>query len=1336
MVGRASSVNQGDFTMKFQALMYSTVTALVVLVFSGCGVTVPDLVGKHTDEARTLLADAGLQVGAISQAESEEIPKDHVISHAPEAGKKVSKGSAVDLLVSRGSESLLIVPNLVGLSAGDADEAIIAAGFAPGFISLDCNDTVPSGHVISQNLVAGTLMDATIPISLVISTGECERPDTATAIVPDIIGKTQAQAQQAVASVGLYPGDVVQQCSDEVEAGKVIRQHPAPGTVINMGSPRPVDFVVSTGPCSDPQPETALVPNITGKTPEQAEQTLIAVGLLAGEVVYMCDATVAVGTIISQNLTAGVSVALGRSVAFVVSTGPCEDPQPETALIPNITGKTREAAEQELAIVGLVPGEVSEECDDLVEEGMIVSQNPAAGISVDLGYPVAFVVSTGSCPPTAVVPSLKGKTAEEAQALLQDLELHVGATRKAYSKDTAVGLITTHYPASGESVLLNTPVDIVLSEGFPLIERRTIFRPVREVEEIEIEPGVFVEAAKGELMVSLKLDVTQEELENILNFLEDQSFEVVGYSAVSRVLQVHKAHEDMALTPPVLEELLDHPHVLSVSPNMAVTLANFEVVYELPADRPLIIGDNWEGHQAELEDGYQPLPEALFEKLEADLINWQPQDFEGDWWIRAINAPEAWEISTGSPDVPIGIIESDILPKGTIDESRITELFSDGESGKGRGFYSPRSEHGEQITGLAASDGSGSGAVGVAWENPVFLVRWRWSEGGANRVGDIGSAIERCVDNNAKVINLSVSPVLGKSTVATENALLSQKRWWRESLTPFVNTAGRNDTLVVFAAGSDGYGITKTHHPRLVDDADNVLVEATRTGPGDGLYTFVPGTTIRNDDQLFPVNSKQSDAFWQTHALIVGAAAPEFMDESAGLFANEYTPTYTAQQYIFHPFTRGKIAQFSPLGEVVNLLAPGVEISHSPDFYPGSGTSFAAPLVSGSAALLKSINEDLSMTEVRRMLIDGANKAPLAGLSAKAGAGLLDLGRSATFTESSLAVPKHDTLEATLGLNQTKTFNVDVLVPDSDTKAVDIVFCIDVSASYYDDLPNIRSAAGEIVRELSSRISDLRIGVTSFSDFPVPKYGNPDRGDKAYFLNQPLTKNIDAFYSAINSLEVFSGWDNPESQLEALYQIATGAGRDINGNGDYHDVGDLLPKDIGWRPGAMRFIVLATDDAFHDSEKDPNYPGAGFSQTAYALKYNRITLLGLYTGDIAKMHMENLIMGVGYGRMFPLEGDSKDIVYALTSALDQAMSSVDVTIEVLDDHHGFVQDPESLLFRGVTPGDTVNFDLTLRGMLNKGISADEPDFEMMAWALVNHSGLVKRIPIKVTVPRE
>ena len=168
----------------------------------------------------------------------------------------------------------------------------------------------------------------------------------------------------------------------------------------------------------------------------------------------------------------------------------------------------------------------------------------------------------------------------------------------------------------------------------------------------------------------------------------------------------------------------------------------------------------------------------------------------------------------------------------------------------------------------------------------------------------------------------------------------------------------------------------------------------------------------------------------------------------------------------------------------------------------------------------------------------------------------------------------------------------------------------------------------------------------------------------------------------------------------------------------------------------MRFIVLATDDAFHDSEKDKNYPGAGFTETAYALKYNRITLLGLYTGDIAKMHMENLIMEVGYGKMFPLEGNSSDFVFSFTSALDQAMSSMDVSLEVLDDHHGFVQDPESLRHRGVAPGSSVDFAVTLRGMLKEGISADEPEFDMMAWALMNNSGLIKRIPIKVTVPRE
>lgn len=80
----------------------------------------------------------------------------------------------------------------------------------------------------------------------------------------------------------------------------------------------------------------------------------------------------------------------------------------------------------------------------------------------------------------------------------------------------------------------------------------------------------------------------------------------------------------------------------------------------------------------------------------------------------------------------------------------------------------------------------------------------------------------------------------------------------------------------------------------------------------------------------------------------------------------------------------------------------------------------------------------------------------------------------------------------------------------------------------------------------------------SFLDFPIDPYGFESSGDKAFFLNQVITGDTDAVIDGINQLDnpLHFGADGPESQLEALYQAATGEGIDINSDGDYDDTGD------------------------------------------------------------------------------------------------------------------------------------------------------------------------------------
>jgi VWFA-related protein len=208
------------------------------------------------------------------------------------------------------------VPNVVNLTQAAATTAITGAGLTVGTVTQQSNATVPAGSVSSQNPVSGVGVPAGSAVNLVVSTGPVPAPGPVA--VPNVVNLTQAAATTAITGVGLVLGTVSQQSSTTVPAGSVIRQTPASGTSVVLGSA--VALVVSTGPVA--------VPNVVNLTQSAATTAITGAGLTLGAVSQTSSATVPSGSVISQNPAAGTSVAAGSAVALVVSTGPVAPPPP------------------------------------------------------------------------------------------------------------------------------------------------------------------------------------------------------------------------------------------------------------------------------------------------------------------------------------------------------------------------------------------------------------------------------------------------------------------------------------------------------------------------------------------------------------------------------------------------------------------------------------------------------------------------------------------------------------------------------------------------------------------------------------------------------------------------------------------------------------------------------------------------------------------------------------------------------------------------------------------------------------------------------------------------
>lgn len=156
---------------------------------------VPNVVGKGQDEASRTLTDAGLALGAVTDAYSEEVPPGQVIAQSVAAGTSLAHDSTVDVVLSKGREPRT-VPTLTGKGASAAKSSIEALGLIASPTEA-YSDTVPEGQVISQQTREGSTVYRGDSVSYTVSKG----PEMVT--VPDVVGLQRQEARNKLEGAGL-----------------------------------------------------------------------------------------------------------------------------------------------------------------------------------------------------------------------------------------------------------------------------------------------------------------------------------------------------------------------------------------------------------------------------------------------------------------------------------------------------------------------------------------------------------------------------------------------------------------------------------------------------------------------------------------------------------------------------------------------------------------------------------------------------------------------------------------------------------------------------------------------------------------------------------------------------------------------------------------------------------------------------------------------------------------------------------------------------------------------------------------------------------------------------
>lgn len=131
--------------------------------------------------------------------------------------------------------------------------------------------------------------------------------------------------------------------------------------------------------------------------------------------------------------------------------------------LPSIVGQPAEQAMETLERLDVTPVVTGEQFSAEVEQGHIISQDPAAGIEVKPGRQIRLIISSGQN--MVQLPNLVGKSLRESKILLLGMGLQVGDIQFAYSEKNIKDVVEKQSPAPGTELNKQSIVNLHVSLG-------------------------------------------------------------------------------------------------------------------------------------------------------------------------------------------------------------------------------------------------------------------------------------------------------------------------------------------------------------------------------------------------------------------------------------------------------------------------------------------------------------------------------------------------------------------------------------------------------------------------------------------------------------------------------------------------------------------------------------------------------------------------------------------------------------------------------------------------------------------------------------------------------
>lgn len=341
---------------------------------------------------------------------------------------------------------------------------------------------------------------------------------------------------------------------------------------------------------------------------------------------------------------------------------------------------------------------------------------------------------------------------------------------------------------------------------------------------------------------------------------------------------------------------------------------------------------------------------SLTEKITPDYVPndpWNLTDWDDDaldrrslysnWWIKATDTDKAWDYDEYFSDIDVGIVDSGFDPTHEDLEGKIVfpnEFFEKNNA---------PSYHGNHVAGIiGATQDNEKGLTGIVRDGKLICIDWQANEEQGqkwNNSARIMTGFVNAVRAGAKVVNFSLG-----SSGTIKNGI--------DRLQIVKDTQGKFNSYYIAKMLQRGYDFIccqSAGNGVYKDDKFAYAVDASNNG------TFCPITV---DNAVKTVK---------------GVTPQEIVDRIIIVAAAKFTGFNTYEQ-----------ADFSNGGSQVSICAPGYDIYST--YYKGdgkdynycsyaylNGTSMAAPIVTGIASLVWSVNPSFTGTQVKHFVCDEEN---------------------------------------------------------------------------------------------------------------------------------------------------------------------------------------------------------------------------------------------------------------------------------------------------------------------------------------------------------------------------